>query len=372
MLGLPVLTTPWSENETQLMNQLFPSVDSLCLNFGRTGVFQWNGADSSVLWATSEWPQRIAGDLPRRLNQGGIESTKIDPRPRMPYVAFRHMGPHFDSYANSGIPEITGTAHQPFSGRSEEKRPDLLHLLPHLCPNDVGSNALTRIRDLQQLATAIQESTGRRPASHPNHSTTYRLSQLNAKLLQQERQLIGNRAKNIIHILCKTDLADTLLDRGYTPSAKDYLGYLAETPVFTGEDKWGALRRMESGWGDWFVVIGQVCKAWHAVTQKRRSNPSHITFRDVWENEGRAYREIQSSYNTYKKLHSVYVGNRVLQNKTQAHDLVNILYDRVPTLKKLHLPNATAGIGLRAAKTLAMRGLCCRALRGFFVGSPRP
>ena len=34
MPGLPVLTTPWSENETQLMNQLFPSVDSLCLNFG--------------------------------------------------------------------------------------------------------------------------------------------------------------------------------------------------------------------------------------------------------------------------------------------------------------------------------------------------
>ena len=42
MLGLPVLTTPWSENETQLMNQLFPSVDSLCLNFGRTGQKQQN------------------------------------------------------------------------------------------------------------------------------------------------------------------------------------------------------------------------------------------------------------------------------------------------------------------------------------------
>jgi len=235
------------------------------------------------------------------------------------------MGPHFDSYANSGIPEITGTEHQPFSGRDEDKRPDLLHLLPHLGPNDVGSNASTRIRDLRQLATAIQESTGRRPASHPNHSTTYRLSQLNAKLLQQERRLLGNRAKNIIHILCKTDLADALLDRGYTPSSKDYLGYLVETPVFTGEDKWGVLRRRESGWGDWFVVIGQVCKAWYTVTQKRRSNPSHITIRDACENEGMAYREIQSSYNTYKKLHSVYVGNRVLQNKKQAHDLVNIL-----------------------------------------------
>jgi len=47
MYPSPELTTPWSKNETQLMNQLFPSVDSLCLNFGRTGVFQWNGVDSS-------------------------------------------------------------------------------------------------------------------------------------------------------------------------------------------------------------------------------------------------------------------------------------------------------------------------------------
>jgi len=40
--GLPQMATPWSENETKLMNQLFPCLDSLCLNFGRTGVFQWN------------------------------------------------------------------------------------------------------------------------------------------------------------------------------------------------------------------------------------------------------------------------------------------------------------------------------------------
>jgi len=79
MLDPPLLTTPWSENKTQLMFQLFPRIDSLCLNFGRTGVFQWNDADSSTLRATTEWPQRIAGDLPRRFNQGGIESTRIDP-----------------------------------------------------------------------------------------------------------------------------------------------------------------------------------------------------------------------------------------------------------------------------------------------------
>jgi len=41
--GLPQIFTPWSENETQLMNRLFPNPDSLCLNFGRTGVFPMNG-----------------------------------------------------------------------------------------------------------------------------------------------------------------------------------------------------------------------------------------------------------------------------------------------------------------------------------------
>ena len=37
--GLPQIATPWSANETKLMNQLFPRTDSLCLNIGRTGVF---------------------------------------------------------------------------------------------------------------------------------------------------------------------------------------------------------------------------------------------------------------------------------------------------------------------------------------------
>jgi len=75
---------------------------------------------------------------------------------------------------------------------------------------------------------------------------------------------------------------------------------------------------------------------------------------------GNAIREIQTSYKTYRKLHSIYIGDRDIQNKSQAHKLVNILCDLVPTLKKLHLPNATAEIGLRAAKTLAMRGLGLR------------
>jgi len=79
MLDPPLLTTPWSENETQLMFQLFPRIDSLCLNFGSTGVFQWNGADSSVLWATTQWPQWIAGDFPRRFNQGGKDTLGLIP-----------------------------------------------------------------------------------------------------------------------------------------------------------------------------------------------------------------------------------------------------------------------------------------------------
>jgi len=56
-------------------------------------------------------------------------------------------------------------------------------------------------------------------------------------------------------------------------------------------------------------------------------------------------------------LHSIYVGYGAIQSKTQAHELVNILCDLAPTLKKLHMPNNTAEIELRVAKTLAMRGL---------------
>jgi len=62
--GLAQIVTPWSENDTKLMNRLFPSLDTLCLNFGRTGVFQWNYPNSSTLTQTTEWPQRSAGDTP--------------------------------------------------------------------------------------------------------------------------------------------------------------------------------------------------------------------------------------------------------------------------------------------------------------------
>ena len=103
------------------------------------------------------------------------------------------------------------------------------------------------------------------------------------------------------------------------------------------------------------------------MAQKRRSNPSHITIHG-WHSDlenwttygGRILREIQTSYKTYAKLHSIYVGYGAIQSKTQAHELVNILCDLAPTLKKLHMPDTTTEIGLRAAKTLAMQGLGLR------------
>jgi len=59
---LPQISTPWSDIENELMHRLFPRPDSLCLNFGRTAVFQWNDPNSSTLKHTTEWPQQIAGD----------------------------------------------------------------------------------------------------------------------------------------------------------------------------------------------------------------------------------------------------------------------------------------------------------------------
>ena len=114
---LPQIATPWLGNETELMHQIFPRPDSLCLNFGRTTVFQWNDPNSSTLKHTTAWPQRIAADLARRTNQGGITLVRVDPQPHMPYVIFRNMSPHFDSHANSGIPGIKGIEHQFYSSR---------------------------------------------------------------------------------------------------------------------------------------------------------------------------------------------------------------------------------------------------------------
>ena len=59
-------------------------------------------------------------------------------------------------------------------------------------------------------------------------------------------------------------------------------------------------------------------------------------------------------------LHSIYVGYGAIQNKIQAHTLINILCDLVPQLDKLHIPATATEIGLRAAKTLVMRALDLR------------
>jgi len=172
------IATPWSENETKLRYRLFPNLDSLCLNFGRTGTFQWNDPNSSTLKHTTEWPQRIVGDLSRRYNQEGITLTRVDPQQHMPYIIFRNMSPHFDNYANSGIPDIKGTDHQLYSLDKDDRGLQLLHLLPHLQLIDVGTCMEHRIGDLQTLTKAILSRTGRRPLSHPHHSTTHRLTNL--------------------------------------------------------------------------------------------------------------------------------------------------------------------------------------------------
>jgi len=164
------IATPWSDSETELMHRLFPRPDSLCLNFGRTAVFQWNDPNSSTLTHTTEWPQRIAGDGARRNNQRGITYTKMDPKPQMPYVIFRNMSPYFDSHANSGFASIKGMAPRFYSGRINTEADEidhqllhLLHLLPHLQCSEVGTGRESRGRDLQALATAIMNRTGRRP-----------------------------------------------------------------------------------------------------------------------------------------------------------------------------------------------------------------
>jgi len=166
--------------------------------------------------------------------------------------------------------------HQFYSWDKDYQKLQLLHLLPHLQLSDVGICIEHRIGDLQTLAEAIMNRTGRRPLSHPNHSTTQRLTQLIDNSLQHERRQFGITADNVINILCKTDPPDT------TASATDYLGYPIGNPGSNGVDTWGHLNRLESGWGNWFGTIAQVNKSWHKVAQKRRSNPSRITIHD-WE-----------------------------------------------------------------------------------------
>jgi len=103
------------------------------------------------------------------------------------------------------------------------------------------------------------------------------------------------------------------------------------------------------------------------VTQRRRSNPSFIAVCDyLWGAQGgltsetRIIKEIKTSHKTYTQLQSICIGQGSINTKTQAHKLINILCDLTPTLKKLGLPGTNTEIGLRAAKSLAIRGLALR------------
>jgi len=186
-----------------------------------------------------------------------------------------------------------------------------------------------RLGDLQTLTKAILSRTGRRPLSHPNHPTTHRLTNLTEDSLQYGKRQFGLTAECVIHILCNTDLANMLTVQGYKASATDYLGYPMGMPGSTG-DIWGNLNSSESGWENWFGIITRVCKSWHKVTQRRRSNPSHITVRnyhrDVRDGEIngiRILKEIKASHKTYTNLHSIYVRYGAIHNKIQAHELIN-------------------------------------------------
>jgi len=226
----------------------------------------------------------------------------MDPQTQMPYVILRNMSPHFDSYANSRIPGIKGMAHQLYNGRTNMEKGEidhqvrqLLHLLPHLQRNDVGKTGALgtgwqdRGRDLQVLEAPILNRAGRRYILHPNHTTTQRLTQLDATALLQQRRQLGITAANVINILCKTNPTDWTLSGGYVspwegrkplaPST-DYLRHPLGKPESHGVDTWRHLNRAETGWGNWFGIITQICKSWNEVTQKRRRNPSHITIHD--------------------------------------------------------------------------------------------
>jgi len=136
----------------------------------------------------------------------------------MPYVIFRNMSPHFDSHANGGIPSI--------SDKIDLQLLQLLHLLPHLNYNDVGIWMEPRGRDLQMLARAIMNRTGRSFVSSPIHSTTQRLIHLAEIPLQQERHQFGITAATAIKILCKTDPPLTNRRDGVqTAPSIDSLGY---------------------------------------------------------------------------------------------------------------------------------------------------
>jgi len=173
------------------------------------------------------------------------------------------MGPHFDSYANSGIPDIIGTNLELYCCEHEQ-RGQLLYLLPHLQLIDVGTDLEHRLGDLQTLTETILSKTGKMPPSHPDHPSTRRLTTLTRDSLRQEKQKSSLTAECVIHILCNTDLAYRLTDRGYNVTGLDYLGFpygvspRGQPMILNGflGDEWENLSSSE-GWGNWFESISE-------------------------------------------------------------------------------------------------------------------
>ena len=190
------------------------------------------------------------------------------------------MGPHFDSYASSGIPDIIDPCidlrlrQRELLRRESEQRNPLLSLLPHVQLTDVGNAMDHRLGDLQTLTKTIWSRTGKRPLSHPDHPTTHRSTKLTAYSLRQDKQRLCLTAESIIHILCNTDLAHRPIKRGNNAPSLDYLGFpqgtspLGQPMTLHGSlgDQWENLNCSE-GWGNWFESITRVCKSWHKVTQ---------------------------------------------------------------------------------------------------------
>ena len=213
---------------------------------------------------TTEWPQKVVGHTLQNWDMAGLTHIRVEPQPHMPYVIFRYMGPHFDNYGNSGIPNIIGTDLEPYCCE-DERRFQLLYLLPHLQLIDVGNAMEHRLGDPQTLNKAILSRTGRTPLSHPDHPTTHRLTKLTEDSLRHEKQHLGLTAECVIHILCNTDLAHRLTELGYNVPGLDYLGFPQGTsplgqPMtlhgFLG-DQWENLNSSE-GWGNWFESITPV------------------------------------------------------------------------------------------------------------------
>ena len=118
--------------------------------------------------------------------------------------------------------------------------------------------------ELQTLARAIMNRTGRSLSSNPNHSTTQRLTHLAKIPLRQERRQFSITAATAINILCKIDPPDTnKRDEVQAAPSTDYLGYPIGQPGCNGVDTWGHLNRSETVWGNWFGIIAQVSKAWN-------------------------------------------------------------------------------------------------------------